>query len=85
MPRWQGRRWKWVDPVRDAEANLMLRRAGLKSSTTIADEQGLEFADELAKIAIDEAAAQKLKVAIDNGGGAPPPPTSPTNSLGAAN
>lgn len=72
MPRWQGRRWKWVDPVKDAEANLMLRRAGLKSSTTIGDEQGLEFEDELAKIAIENAAAAAVNVELDFGSAVKP-------------
>jgi capsid protein len=85
IPRWQGRRWKWVDPVKDAEANLMLRRAGLKSSTTIGDEQGLEFEDELAKIAIENAAAAASNVELDFGSAVKPAdPNPPPDSGGTA-
>ena len=65
--RFQGRRWAWVDPMKEAEAQEKLLNNLLTSRTRIAAEQGEEFDDIL-----DELAAEKG--AIDAAGMAPPPP-----------
>lgn len=69
--RFQGRRWAWVDPAKEAEANEKLLANKLTSRTRIAAEQGEEFEDIL-----DELAAEQT--AIDDAGlGAPKPPPEP--------
>ena len=53
--RFQGKRWQWVDPLKEAEANSRLLETGLTSRTRLAAEQGDEFEDIL-----DELAQEKL-------------------------
>jgi lambda family phage portal protein len=53
--RFQGRRWAWVDPAKEADANAKLLETGLTSRTRLAAEQGEEFDDIL-----DELAAEKI-------------------------
>lgn len=40
---WQGRRWAWVDPMKDIEASLVAIRAGLQSPYSIANQMGLDL------------------------------------------
>ena len=40
VPQWQGRRWQWVDPLKDVEANIAAINAGLKSRREVIAEQG---------------------------------------------
>lgn len=49
-----GRRWPWVDPLKDAQASQQLIDSGLASRTEIAASQGRDFAD-----IVDELAAEK--------------------------
>lgn len=65
--RFQGRRWSWVDPLKEADANEKQLQNNLTSRTRLAAEQGEEFDDIL-----DELAQEKE--AIDAAGLAPPPP-----------
>ena len=37
---WQGRRWDWVDPAKDTDANVISAQNGLKSYSQIIREQG---------------------------------------------
>ena len=46
--RFHGRRWDWVDPLKDANANVILIENGLASRTQILAEQGVEYEDILA-------------------------------------
>lgn len=51
-PVFQGRRWQWVDPLKDVEANVRAVEQGLKTRSQVLMEQGLDFyevVDELAK------------------------------------
>ncbi len=50
----QGRRWPWVDPLKDAQAARELIAEGLMSRTRIAASQGLDFADIAAELAAEE-------------------------------
>jgi lambda family phage portal protein len=43
--RFQGRRWSWVDPLKEAEANASMLSSQLTSRTRISAEQGMEFDD----------------------------------------
>lgn len=55
VSRFQGRRWSWVDPLKEAQAAGELVHLGLASRTSIAASQGREFDDVL-----DELAAEKI-------------------------
>lgn len=56
--RFQGRRWSWVDPSKEANANETLLANGLTSRTRITAEQGEEFDDIL-----DELTQEKAQMA----------------------
>lgn len=68
--RFQGRRWAWVDPAKEADAQEKLLANKLTSRTRIAAEQGEEFEDLLDELAQE----QQL---IDAAGLSPAPPSAP--------
>lgn len=51
---WQGRRWQWVDPVKDIEANVIAINNGLKSRADVVAEQGRDFDETLAALAAEQ-------------------------------
>ena len=57
--RFQGRRWAWVDPAKEAEANAKLLETGLTSRTRLAAEQGEEFEDILDELAQEKTLMQE--------------------------
>jgi len=66
----QGRRWQWVDPLKDIEASVKAIENGLASPYTIAAQQGLDADDVLDDIARFQAAAKAKGVQL----GSPVPP-----------
>lgn len=54
--RWQGRRWQWVDPMKDIEAARLAVRSGVSSPQAIAAQTGVDFEDMLSDIAAFERA-----------------------------
>jgi len=56
--QWQGRRWQWVDPVKDIEASLTAIRAGLADPYTVASQMGVDLEDVIAAIARANKAAE---------------------------
>lgn len=42
---WQGRRWQWVDPLKDIEASITAIRAGLSTPQIVAAQMGLDIED----------------------------------------
>ena len=84
--QWQPRRWDWVDPMRDTEANILKVRAGLMSPQDLSAAMGYDFEDTLAAIKSAQDLAQELGVrltAYDSTPGAnpstaaAPPPAAP--------
>ena len=72
---WQARRWDWVDPMRDTEANILKVRAGLMSPQDLSAAMGYDFEDTLAAIKAAQDLAQELGVrltAYDSTPGATP-------------
>ncbi len=51
----QGRRWQWVDPVKDVTSNIMMRDEGWKTDAKITAEMGADFVDNLTQYADAEA------------------------------
>lgn len=47
---WQGRRWAWVDPLKDINAHKEAVSLAVKSRRAIADEMGVDFDDVVAQI-----------------------------------
>lgn len=57
---WQARRWEWVDPLKDIEADIAAINAGLKSPQSVAAKLGLDYEDLLVEIK----AAQDLRESL---------------------
>lgn len=56
---WQARRWDWVDPKADTEANILKVKAGLMSPQDLAAAMGYDFEETMAAIkAAQDLAAQ---------------------------
>jgi lambda family phage portal protein len=55
---WQGRRWAWVDPLKDQEAAVLAIEKGLMSPQQVAAEQGLDLEDVINAIAAANAMAE---------------------------
>jgi lambda family phage portal protein len=55
-----GRRWQWVDPLKDAQAEKELLAAGLTSRSRIAAKTGQDFDEILAELASE---AEKMRAA----------------------
>lgn len=61
---WQARRWDWVDPKADTEANILKVRAGLMSPQDLAAAMGYDFEDTLKAIAQAQALAKEYGVPL---------------------
>jgi len=57
---WKGRRWQWVDPVKDIQANIQAVNNGFKSRTDVIAEQGQDIEDVFMKLAEEEAMIEEL-------------------------
>tara|TARA_R110002020_G_scaffold116523_2_gene267004 strand:+ start:3333 stop:4787 length:1455 start_codon:yes stop_codon:yes gene_type:complete len=58
-PTWKPRRWSWVDPMKDLQANIAAVEAGLKSRRTIIAEGGGDVEDVFDQIALDNTLADE--------------------------
>jgi lambda family phage portal protein len=62
-----GRRWQWVDPMKDIQASVIAVDKGLASPYKIAAQQGQDAEDVLDDIARFQAAAKEKGVALASG------------------
>ncbi len=62
--RWQGRRWTWVDPLKDIQATIMAINAGLTSPQRVAAEMGLDVEEVLKQIADFQVMVKNEKVSF---------------------
>lgn len=67
-PKWTGRRWAWVDPLKDVDASKAERAAGFKSATMIANEAGRDYEDILQEIAQERELEKQYGITPDYGG-----------------
>lgn len=84
--RFQGRRWKWVDPAKEADANEKQLANQLTSRTRLAAEQGEEFDDILDELRAEADMIKAAGLAPVEKPVAPsaPPPPAPDPSMGKA-
>lgn len=61
---WQGRRWSWVDPMKDIEAARLAVKSGIASPQMIAAQYGVDIEDVLDGIASFEAMVAAKKVTL---------------------
>lgn len=63
---WLPPKWDWVDPLKDARAEIEQIRAGLKSRSQSIAERGYDSEEVDAAIAADRAREQHLRLSFDN-------------------
>lgn len=80
---WQPRRWDWVDPMADTQANILKVKAGLMSPQDLAAAMGYDFEDVLAAIRDAQALADEFGVRL-TAYDATPGAGAPTNAAPAA-
>jgi lambda family phage portal protein len=61
---WQGRRWTWVDPLKDINAAVVAIENRLESRTGVVGDNGDDFEDLLEEIAEEEALAKQKGVEL---------------------
>lgn len=60
--RWQGRRWAWVDPLKDVQANIEAIDARLKSRREVIDEQGGDLEEVWAQLQAETTLAESMGI-----------------------
>ena len=70
---WQGRRWPWVDPMKDIGAAVLAINNKLSSRTKVLAEQGGDFADTIEQLELEQEMLAALKPE-DSGEPDTPPP-----------
>jgi len=63
---WQPRRWGWVDPLKDMQANTTAVQMGFKSRSEIIMEQGGDLDDTFARLAAEKQKADELGLNINS-------------------
>ena len=84
---WQPRRWEWVDPLKDIEADIKAVEAGFKAPQDIAAKLGTDYEDVLLKIKQARELQQRLGVEVGSSATPPaapaPAPTDAADAEGA--
>jgi len=73
-PKWTGRRWAWVDPLKDVEAAKAAVGAGFKSATQIINESGGDIEELYQELAQEKALAREYGLRFDLGEKSAPVP-----------
>ncbi|MFK2904569.1 phage portal protein [Dyella ginsengisoli] len=74
---WRGRRWQWVDPLKDMAAAVLAIENGLSSPERIADQQGIDIEDVINDIARFQAMLKAKGVVLAG-------TTAPTGTIASA-
>ena len=61
---WQGRRWTWVDPMKDIEAARLAIKSGIASPQMIAAQNGVDVDDVIDQIAAFEARVAEAGISM---------------------
>jgi lambda family phage portal protein len=62
---WRPRGWDWVDPLKDVQAAILAIMNGLESRTDYCDERGDDFADNIVKLAGEQAAMEAAGLPVN--------------------
>jgi lambda family phage portal protein len=61
---WRGRRWPWVDPLKDRQESVLAIQNALKSRTQVCADEGLEFEEVLAELQAEQELAKSYNVEL---------------------
>lgn len=64
-PNWQARGWEWVDPLKDAKANLQELQMGTKSRADILAEKGKDIEEVFAQLKAESDMAEAVGIDIN--------------------
>jgi lambda family phage portal protein len=64
--KWQGRRWQWVDPMKDVQANILAINNGLRSRTDVISDQGRDIEDVLMQLAEEQEKIKTLGIQLES-------------------
>ena len=64
-PNWQARGWEWVDPLKDAKANLQELHMGTKSRADILSEKGKDIEDVFEQLKAENDLAESVGIDIN--------------------
>lgn len=64
---WRGRRWAWVDPTKDAMANIMLINNALKTRRSVIEDQGGDWDDTIAQLAEEQQQLDEAGIITEQG------------------
>lgn len=59
-PKWHGRRWSWVDPLKEVQATLLEIKAGLTTHSKVLAERGLDREEVWTELADEKQQAEAL-------------------------
>lgn len=62
--KWQGRRWQWVDPLKDVEANVVAINNGLRSREDVISETGRDIEDVFMQLSAENEQMKKLNINV---------------------
>ena len=65
-PKWQARGWEWVDPLKDAKANLQELQMGTKSRADILAEKGKDIEDVFEQLKAESDLAMSVGIDINS-------------------
>lgn len=74
----QARRWQWVDPSKEVDAQITAIQAGLSSRTQVLAEAGMDLDETFTDLAAEQTQAESLGIDI-NGKPSPPAPAAGGN------
>ena len=63
--RWMARGWAYIDPLKDAEADKMAIRCGMKTQAQVVAEQGGDLEELMVAMAAERQRAQELGLTLD--------------------
>lgn len=63
-PQWQGRRWSWVDPKKDAETAILLVNANLKARRDVMADAGYDLEDTWTQLMAEQEMADKMGIEL---------------------
>ena len=65
-PTWIGRRWQWVDPLKDVNANIQAVRAGFKTNSQVIAELGGDIQEVYEQLAYESQLKTDLGLVIED-------------------
>ena len=80
VPEFYGRRWAWVDPLKDVEAKIKEVAAGFTTNNDVVAEKGGDFTENITQLAREKQAAEELGLSLAGFAGDGSAPAEPSDT-----